>query len=288
MTSIKNLSNTTKKAFTLVELLVVIAIIALLMAILMPALQKAKESAMAVVCQSNLKQWNLIVRNVLADKDNTFPDCDYLNNGAGDDIHGQWWIQPFKPYIENMKILLCGKAKINPGETYPGDDNGAKPLEFHPTKSSECWGSRDRDTSPTAGQWTYASYAPNAWMMDTTDKSNVYWGGENDPSFYWGKLDRINAPYQTPLFLDSRWVDVWPRDTDIPKDEEWGDAGKGTKGGMNSVALTRHGLRTCIVFMDGSSQRLDIKELWGLKWHRKYKTGNPYTQPDAPWPAWMR
>ena len=51
-----------KKAFTLVELLVVIAVISLLMAILMPALVSVRSGAREVVCKSNIRQ--LLLANI--------------------------------------------------------------------------------------------------------------------------------------------------------------------------------------------------------------------------------
>lgn len=287
MVTVHNRTWTCKQAFTLIELLVVIAIIALLLSVLLPSLRKAKEGAQAVVCASNLRQWNLLVGFFLNDHEGLFPDSDWNDDGTGD-IHGQWWIQPLKQYMEDdIDILLCQKARLNPGPGYAGDPGRSDNRQFHPQKGNDCWGSRDQFPAPTANEWTYASYSPNAWMMDPTGMPG--WGGGAGAfeKQFWGKIENVTAPYQVPLFQDGKWVDVWPKDTDIPREEEWGKVGNG-QGSMNQLAHTRHGIKTNLVFMDGSARRTDIKDLWRLKWHREFNTGNPYSQDDAPWPAWMK
>jgi len=60
-----------QSAFTLLELLVVIAVIAILAALLLPALSKAKARATAIQCESNLKQLQ-VAWQLYADENNEF------------------------------------------------------------------------------------------------------------------------------------------------------------------------------------------------------------------------
>lgn len=60
-------------AFTLIELLAVVAVIALVAGILLPALSRAKGAVNSLVCLNNLKEWGLATHLYASDNDDYMP-----------------------------------------------------------------------------------------------------------------------------------------------------------------------------------------------------------------------
>ena len=120
------------KAFTLVELLVVIAVIALLMAILLPALQRVKRMAKAVVCQSNLRQWGLWYSMYTSDYDDKF--FGYQGGGIGSSD----WVGVMRPYYKDSNdVLLCPMAMKHKCERHAEENYGG--LYYHPGNKFSSW-----------------------------------------------------------------------------------------------------------------------------------------------------
>jgi prepilin-type N-terminal cleavage/methylation domain-containing protein/prepilin-type processing-associated H-X9-DG protein len=122
------------RAFTLVELLVVISIIALLLAVLMPALSKAREMAKVLTCAANVKQIGTVISTYQAANDGAVPTMLNRFTKSGD---------PDGPYPARSRLLSVALiAGSREGAALAAKDNG----EFDPDKD---WGSStDRKTKP--------------------------------------------------------------------------------------------------------------------------------------------
>jgi prepilin-type N-terminal cleavage/methylation domain-containing protein/prepilin-type processing-associated H-X9-DG protein len=143
-------------AFTLVELMVVMAIIGILAALLFEAISQAKGKALRIQCVNNLHQLGVGLQNFLAEN-HSYPAAIALTNS---DIPGRWWAdqlerggfdisKPATNFLEKG-VWLCPSAhwpNIGPGG-YPsysynafgvlkvGDRSNALGLHGHYTPGS--------------------------------------------------------------------------------------------------------------------------------------------------------
>jgi prepilin-type N-terminal cleavage/methylation domain-containing protein/prepilin-type processing-associated H-X9-DG protein len=142
-------------AFTLVELLVVIGIISLLISVLMPALSKARQTAQAAVCASNMRQVSLAVLNYTIDNRGRFPYGGYAPSG---------FVLPQYSWTDLIDGYLAGKLTqaeldgnvLDPGQGYRSASSYVLPVLVCP--SDPCTADAVGNSPPNGGvpHMTYA------------------------------------------------------------------------------------------------------------------------------------
>ncbi len=110
------------RAFTLLELLVVIAIIAILAALLVPVLNRGKESARSAACLSNLHQIGIGLQLYVSDNNNRLPALVDWSDALG--TNGPVINRVLADQVGSSNVFRC-----------PSDRQGA----FELTGSSYSW-----------------------------------------------------------------------------------------------------------------------------------------------------
>src|SRR5690349_6135250 len=96
---------TAKCAFTLVELLVVIALIATLAGLLLPALGRAKESGRGAACLSNLHQIGLALQLYVSDNNNRLPTMRDKSLTTTNELPSPDLV--LSNYVGNIQVMRC-------------------------------------------------------------------------------------------------------------------------------------------------------------------------------------
>lgn len=97
-----------ERAFTLIEVLVVVAIIALLISILLPSIRRARDLAKAVVCSSNTKQvFTALVTYQLNFKGYMPPNLWSEWNWAPVAKKDLWFYKLYPRYLGNPAVYIC-------------------------------------------------------------------------------------------------------------------------------------------------------------------------------------
>jgi len=260
--------------FTLIELLVVIAIIALLMAVLMPALSRVRTQARGVACKANLHQWGLMFA-MYTDDNNGYFYSGYLRGSTSNMENGDWWRECMRPLSKDKKMWLCPTAvKSRTAVALTSSSPAANPFD--------AW------RVPAYQGADEGSYAPNGWMCNPPAGISTLWG--RGPMDYYWRTHQVPAAYNIPVFTEGWWVDGWPLHTDSPA--PFGDRLPTLSSDeMQRLCVNRHAGAQFCLFADWSARKAALKQLWQLKWHRKFDTNGIWTKAggvtDADWPQWM-
>jgi len=179
------------RAFTLMELLVVISIIAILAALLLPVLASAKLRAREIQCVNNVRQLTTVAYLHLQDF------------GSVDHSQGSVWLPMLATYLPPMsQVRLCPLAQAPQIPNQVGTQFGT---------AENCWvwngpAVLTNECSYTINGWLYTPSTHNPLTGDDAE----YHVPDDPEGSYFVKDSNIKHPATTPVLGDGNWADCWP------------------------------------------------------------------------------
>ena len=238
-----------RRAFTFIELLVVLAMLSVLAVLLLPLLMATKRKAQQIRSLHNVRQLTMNCHIGAAD----------TGGRTGYNSKDLW----MAAYIRQPKIMMCPSTRReNP-----------LPITLTQGTADTAW----TWANPEAKDVFVGSYGFNGWLYD-----KPAYGALKNPSLMMGKLARIQKPPLTPVFCDAIWPDLWPMETNAPFPDLY--RGQLYGQGMGRCTIARHGGnpakapqnfntrqplpgRINMGFADGHAASVSLENLWQFYWH---------------------
>lgn len=190
-----------RRAFTVVELIIAAIIIAIISAITYPVVVKAKETAQISECLSNMREMGAGLQMYLEDYNDRFPAA--MPWGAPDfwRVQGQVTIQQLlTPYVRNGMV----REKVDGKQVYSRPGVFACPSDTGlPDRFGEMMG-----VPPMQPIWKHTGCSYEYYASDQEDELHrtVPWTGLS-PEIYFGKRQkRVGAPLSAVLNVKRKAV----------------------------------------------------------------------------------
>ncbi len=251
-----------RKAFTLVELLVVVAIIALLVSILLPALGQARESAKKVVCLTLLKSFGLSNMTYASANNGRFVPYSQEGSSDAERLGGNpYWDERWPENMEFREILsLAERAEIK-------NSNWEDPFIFprelrcpsHDIKSEEGYMAF---SASTLGWRVMMSYAMNTEKW----RSAGWW--PNDKKYRGILQGQVKRGADVAMFIESNnYLTRYERANYLVYWDVFGDrwaSEKSSSVNNGSQVSYRHNEGCNIAYFDGHAGYLPKEEVYDL------------------------
>jgi prepilin-type N-terminal cleavage/methylation domain-containing protein len=177
----------TRRAFSLLELLVVLAIITLIASVVFPVLTTARAAAKKTACVSNFKQAIFATTLYISDYEQRYMPANYQPGPDNNSRTDRTWVQLVMPYVRDFRIFRC-----------PADETDRPRREA----------TFDQDLVPGD---TYSQYY-TASLRTNLGYNYVYFSPMYRRSSDWYVQPRseseVLGPQNTLLFIDSKWNKV--------------------------------------------------------------------------------
>jgi prepilin-type N-terminal cleavage/methylation domain-containing protein/prepilin-type processing-associated H-X9-DG protein len=231
-------------AFTLLELLVVIAVIGVLASLLLPAVQKGKRNARRVECLSRQKQWTVGFHLYAEDNGDWLPREGYHPDG---EVWWNNWAHVLDPVSSDVWYnAVAYDINVAPASRYALPEERTR--FYQPSSFFHCPAARfPRAVKSVGFQIALFSIAMNSQLVIPPDVPSV-------------RLSRVRDTTRTVLMLDN----LLDKETPVVAEQAQDNLGQ-PAAYANRFAGRRHGAGGNIAFVDGSVQTVRGEEVVATK-----------------------